>query len=55
MALPKPPATLSPLRDISSVPMHFISNEEELQRMAADLRQYSEIAVDLEVQNIAEN
>lgn len=51
MALPKPPAKLEPLKDLSSVPLHFIDSEEELQRMAADLSQYSEIAIDLEVGN----
>ncbi len=48
MAIPRPPAIISSLNDISSIPLHFISTEEELQRMTADLSQYSEIAVDLE-------
>jgi hypothetical protein len=49
MAPPRPPNKLEPLRDITSFPLLFIDTEEELQGMAADLSQYSEIAVDLEV------
>ena len=34
---------------MASVPLHFVSSEDELQRMTVDLLQYSEIAIDLEV------
>lgn len=50
--LTKPPRearNLVPLKDINTVPLHFIRTEADLKQLAEDVSQYSELAIDLEV------